>query len=813
MYCRLVLRGFLAAVAVCSVGCASSLPLRPDAVDLATKLRDATPAPFWSIPLQSASADILERISDDAIIVGTVSWNDKFATFKRGPVRAIDTATGAELWVADPAAIPAGQSSVIAVDPSVLVTTATAEAWVIASIDRDSGKTVWMRSFGRRAGFARAVVLGRPALIVADEAAVHAIELTTGTDLWNAHMAAGQSPLAYSVWVSEPAAYVVTDRIQRYALDSGRMEWVSPDAIDVPVTQTLRAGDQLLTIGANAVSSVSTLDGHVTWRHVREGLKAYYVTPLTQQLLVAWRKTSSSIASELTLLDPVDGQVVWHSEPMLELRGGPLIDEDGFIVVTNSVMVMRLDPRTGAVATRGKLPVELVSKLGYPDQLKLADRKLILRRERGTAVIDLATMKSTWSFPILGGRPFEWSRFDRDHYAWLGGNASVPQQTTSLLATTRRAAMDALFERTLVDDDTQHIVADDARLASDALHAYIAAQSQAYLDDKRATALFAGADLRVTQHDYFDDDAGFAIAPVIHTDKRVGVLVIDTQAKRAGAVWAGPHIEDDPPLAIVDRKHSRVITVAPSFDPQLHQAYSARGVVRHSVSISAYALTTVDIKDPDDAGKASAELVGVDPREIEGPRLIVAHDGVKLAARYVDHGCPVDYASQSLVAGTLLHYVVMADEQEMLGGLVRDGIKTDAPSQADYTPEELGQLVGSGELNAIFREPDGTVNDALRAAAASGSTNEVIRLLGMDANPNAGLNVPGCDFGPLHFAIVKKDARMAEALLKAGAWVNFLTPEGTALDLANGYKASKSLVSSLKSRGAKRGAALTKGDK
>ncbi|MBC7795101.1 MAG: hypothetical protein H7Z43_15460, partial [Clostridia bacterium] len=456
--------------------------------------------------------------------------------------------------------------------------------------------------------------------------------------------------------------------------------------------------------------------------------------------------------------------------------------------------------------------VELVSKLGYPDKLALADRKLFLRRERGAAIFDLTTMKSIWSFPILGGHAFEWSRFDRDHYAWLGGTA-VPQQTTSLLATTRRAALDALFARTIINNDTQHIVSDDARLASDAFHAHIAARSQAYLDDRSSTALFAGTNLRITQADYFNDDAGFSIAPVIHSDNRVGVVVIDSKGKRAGAVWAGARIEDDPPLAIVDRKHSRVITVAPSFNPQLQQAYAVRGSVRHSVSVSAYALTTIDIKDPDDAGKVSAELVGVDPREIEGPRLIVAHDGVKLASRYVDHGCLGDYASQSLAAGTLLHYVVMADEQEMLGGLVRDGVKTDAPSQADYTPEELGQLVGSSELNTIFRKPDGTVNDALRSAAASGSTNEVIRLLGMDANPNSGLNVPGCDFGPLHFAIVKKDARMADALLKAGAWVNFLTPEGTALDLANGYKASKTLVNSLKSRGARRGAALSKGGK
>ncbi|MBC7793237.1 MAG: PQQ-binding-like beta-propeller repeat protein, partial [Clostridia bacterium] len=357
-----MLRGFFAAVAVCGVGCASSLPLRPDVVELETKLREGTPAPFWSIPLQSASADILERISDDAVIVGALSWDDKFATFKRGPLRAIDTRTGAELWVADKNAIPNGQSSVIAVDPGIVITTATAEAWVIASINRDSGKTLWTRSFGRRAGFARAIVLGRPALIVANEGSVHAIELTSGTDFWNARMASGQSPLAYSVWLSEPAVYVVTDRVQRYALDSGRAEWMSADTIDAPVTQTLLAGDQLLTIGATGISSVSTFDGHVTWHHAREGLKAYYVTPLSQQLLVAWRKTSSSIASELTLLNPIDGRLVWHSEPMLELRGGPLIDEDGFIVVTSSVMVLRLDPRTGAVATRGKLPVELVSK-------------------------------------------------------------------------------------------------------------------------------------------------------------------------------------------------------------------------------------------------------------------------------------------------------------------------------------------------------------------------------------------------------------------------------------------------------------------
>lgn len=779
-------------------------------MDLANKLRDTTPAPFWSIPLESASADILERVDDDVILVGTVTWNDKYATFKRGPVRAVEVATGNVLWTADSGAIPAGQTSVIAVDPNILVTTATAESWVIATIDRDSGKTLWARGFGRRASFARATVLGRPALVVADESSLHAIELTSGSDLWNGRMAPGQSPLAYSVWISEPAAYVITDRVQRFALDSGRLEWTSNETLDVPVTEALRVGDQLLTVGASGIASVSTIDGRVSWHEEREGLKPYHLTILNQQLLVAWRKTTSSIASELTMLDAVDGSVLWHTEPLLELRGGPLIDDDGFIIVTNTALILRLDPRTGGVASRGKLPLELISKQGLPDRLSLRERKLYLRRERGVAIFDVASMRHLWSFPTLGGRDFEWSRLEQDHYSWLGGNAIVPQQTLNLLSTAQRASSDALFQRTLLDDDAQHIVSDDVRLASDALHAYIAAQSQAYLDDRRARALYVGADMRAAQHDYFDAAAGFTVSPAMHTDNRLGVVFVDPVARRAGAVWAGPRLDDTVPLAIIDRKHQRVITVAPSFDWHEHSAYTVRGEVHHTVSLAAYALSTIEIKSDEDAAKASAELVGVDPREIEGPRLIVAHEGSKLARRYADHGCPKDYASQQLIAGSLGHYAVIADETEMMGGLVRDGFKTDVPTNADYTVEELAQLVGSQEMNAIIREPDATVNDALRAAAANGSTAEVLRLLGMNANPNAGLNVPGCDFGPLHFAIVKHDTRMADALLKAGAWVNFQTPEGTALDLANGYKAPRGIVNGLKQRGAKRGAALPK---
>jgi hypothetical protein len=51
---------------------------------------------------------------------------------------------------------------------------------------------------------------------------------------------------------------------------------------------------------------------------------------------------------------------------------------------------------------------------------------------------------------------------------------------------------------------------------------------------------------------------------------------------------------------------------------------------------------------------------------------------------------------------------------------------------------------------------------------------------------------------------------MVDALLKAGALVNFPTPEGTALDLAEAYKAPKSIFNALRAKGARGQAELRK---
>jgi hypothetical protein len=799
----------LPALVLCAVfvACARPVKLRPDVLASAAKLKDVVPPPSWSIGLGAATADLMEPIGDDNLLVGAVVWNDKFASFRRGPVQLVELATGKVRWKVDPSALPSGQSVLVTEDPLIVIATVAGDATIVTGLDRESGTVLWNRRFGRRAAYVLSPVLARPSLLVVDDQAVHAVELATGVNRWSTAIQSSSTPLGFSAWLAPPAVYMITDRLQRLSIDGGRLDWSSGENVDGPVTQAIRVSDQLITVGAAAITSFSTIDGRVSWRHAREGLKPIAVGIAGVNLLVGWTHTTSSIASELTLHDTM-GTLIWHSEPLAELRGGPVIDDDGFIVVTTAAQALRIDARSGAIVAKAKLPLELIGKRGLPDYLSFHNRDLHVRRERGVAVVDLATMKIEWSLPVLAGRALEWSVSEKLHNAWLLGNSAIPQTTAALLTTSRRAEFDALHALTLSPD--QRLPASETVSSSDALHLYLAAQSQAYLDDGRAAALYAGANMRSAEHDFFASGPSLLATPVQFRDQRNGVLLVDSVKKAAGVVWAGPRIDDDVAMVHLDRKNGLVVVVAPGLDPKEQKAYRVRGKVKHTVSIAAFPLLLSELRDGYVASRASAELTGVDPAQVEIPRFIVAREGQRLAERYPDHGCVKDYAAVEFLAGTLGHYAAHADDADLLVSLVRNDVKLDAPTKMEVTVAELAQLVSRPDTIELIKAPRPTRNDALRSAAAQGNTTELLRLLSEDGDPNTGLFIPGCDFGPLHFAIVKNNARMVDALLKAGAWVNYATPEGSALDLALNYNASKTIVTAIKNKGGRPGPPMRK---
>ncbi len=800
------------AVVVCCISalaCTRPAKLRPDVLAATEKLKAALPAPAWSLPLETPAADLLEPIGDDAVLVGTSTWVDKFAAYRRGPVLLVDLATGKPRWRIEAEALPSGQTVLVTTDPCIIIATITGDSMMITGLDRQSGAVLWNRRFGRRSAYVLSPVLARPAILVVDDQAVHAVELATGVNRWSSPIPPSATPLGFSAWLAEPAVYMITDRLQRLSIDGGRLDWTSNENVDGPVTQAIRISDQLITVGSAAITAFSTVDGRVSWRHAREGLKPVSVGLAGVNLLVAWTHTTSAIASELTLHDTV-GTLIWHSEPLAEVRGGPIMDDDGFIIVTTAAQALRVDSRSGAIVAKAKLPLELVSKRGLPDYLSFQNRNLILRRERGVAVVDLASMKVEWAMPVFANRAIEWSVSERLHASWLLNNSAIPPTTAAVLTTARRAGADALHEITLTNPGGSRLAAAETNAASDALHLYLAAQSQAYLDAGRASALFAGANMRGAVHDYFVTGPAVLAAPVVFREERMGLMVIDGIKRAMGVVWAGPRIDDDVTLVHFDPKNGRVITVAPSLDGKEHRGYWLREKARHTTSLAAYPLAFTELRDSNLAVRASAELTGVDPAKVEVPRFIVQREGQKLAERFPKHGCTKDYATQDFAAGTLAHYAAHAEDADLLVSLVRNGVTFDSAGKLDITPLELAQAVARADTVELMKSPRPTLNDALRSAAAQGETNDVLRLLANDADPNTGLFIPGCDFGPLHFAIVKSNPRMVEALLKAGAWVNYATPEGTALDLAEAYKAPKAIISALRAKGAKGQAELRK---
>ncbi|GAC1401839.1 MAG: hypothetical protein NVSMB56_16890 [Pyrinomonadaceae bacterium] len=138
---------------------------------------------------------------------------------------------------------------------------------------------------------------------------------------------------------------------------------------------------------------------------------------------------------------------------------------------------------------------------------------------------------------------------------------------------------------------------------------------------------------------------------------------------------------------------------------------------------------------------------------------------------------------------TALMYAARKRNAETVRALLKAGVKTDTKDFENRNAAAIAKMSGD-EPTAQLIETTARLNAALIEAVNAGDAAKIATLVAQGASPNAPTSDPdgsGQVTSALAFAAKQNDAALIDALLKAGADINFIqdgTEESTALDVA-----------------------------
>jgi ankyrin repeat protein/outer membrane protein assembly factor BamB len=105
--------------------------------------------PEWQTVFRADATDLMEFVSPDRVLIGTVQVSAYLAEPSYGAVQMYDATTGRMLWEGKRPDVPKGVYSLLSSAPVILLCGASAEEACLSALDPETGATLWEREFKR----------------------------------------------------------------------------------------------------------------------------------------------------------------------------------------------------------------------------------------------------------------------------------------------------------------------------------------------------------------------------------------------------------------------------------------------------------------------------------------------------------------------------------------------------------------------------------------------------------------------------------------------------------------------------------------
>jgi ankyrin repeat protein/outer membrane protein assembly factor BamB len=401
-------------------GAAEERDTLKDILPVARDLATYEPKPEWQTLIRTDAADLIEFVSPDRVLVGTVEIGSRLARPSHSGIQLYDARTGKKLWEGRRPEVPGGSYTLLAADPAILLLGSSEERASFSALDPGSGRSLWTKDYRQpcvvvldeKRGRLIAGPLGRAGIELS------ALSVGDGSPVWSRALPVasswregGAQPGTVPTARDDQRLYLAADELYAVSIDSGDVAWkIANPAEDAPTGLLSTDRGLILTAGAR-MWLVDGATGGLTWAIPDLGGSTVALsTPAgSGSAFVVTREGTDRARDIVRALSLADGKVAWTLAAKT-LTQSALLYASGRLVFSTVNSLEFVDARTGRVLSSTPFPKEWDWGINeIPDVLEeRADRVYLASEKKGVCAFALSGGKLLWRQPLdlFYGAPF-----------------------------------------------------------------------------------------------------------------------------------------------------------------------------------------------------------------------------------------------------------------------------------------------------------------------------------------------------------------------------------------------------------------------
>jgi outer membrane protein assembly factor BamB len=710
----------------------------PIARDLATY----QPKAAWASRIQADATDLVELYAEDRILVGAVQVSAMLATPSIGPLMMFDAQSGRKLWETPRKDFPKASHALVAMRPLIVVQATAPKVLHLSVIDPDTGAERWQREFPQPAQAFVDPKQSRIVVATAKDALVEisAFQMADGAEGWKLSLpgAKGMASVGELLPMGDDAV-LVSDRLQRISLATGRLAWEEPHPAPGSAANTYAADEGIFVFNGNRLWFFGESGGK-KWGPVSLGSTIARVATTTSHQGIVFavaRQGTLPVFDTIHAISVSDGRETWQHPVRDRIESG-FLGTSGKLFYTTSASVQALDLKSGKLASRTPLPLIWVFN-EVPDLLLMRGERVIIARERmGVVALSSKDGKMLWSqmMNVFRGAYFWYGV--REQELFKSANRSAAQQKIAkedrLWWNSFIASWDG-FNKTLdVGSSRASYYAATGQSTSQwqatmgFVNALLGLSSAIDMGLKEAAldALVQRKRLEVTNSAILHArtfQGKYWIRPFGKRGR--GIMLVDLETgKRADVEIKAPHYGADvygPRLAsiAVDAKGERLFTVGVDLNPDQWERY-----VKYRWGMPYPSLTFHRIAD---------FKFGAIVWDDEALPHAAGSGDIEKAKKLMDAGTWVD--SRTNLGGTALMEAAGKGNNELVRLLINRGADVNLANDGAMTALNIAAILGHASTARLLLKAGAKVGKAYELAAANKQQNvlEVLREAGLSA--------------------------------------------------------------------------------